>query len=152
MLVTIKEIVRAVDVFLCKVDCPKCGREDFLGFPIKDNCSECGFEYTDAFYEVDCANKRNLVAFEKNVGRKKIGKKMVRLLNSIQQNQCAYCDKTMTNYHVEHIIPVSVGGTNNLDNLCLACPRCNQLASNFYFPNLMAKRKYIIEKLIKEQK
>jgi hypothetical protein len=33
-------------------------------------------------------------------------------------------------FHVEHIIPVSEGGSDDLENLCLACPSCNLQKSN----------------------
>ncbi len=33
-------------------------------------------------------------------------------------------------FHVEHIVPRSAGGSDDLDNLCLACPSCNLRKSN----------------------
>jgi hypothetical protein len=33
-------------------------------------------------------------------------------------------------FHVEHIVPVSLGGTDALDNLAWACPGCNLTKSN----------------------
>lgn len=40
--------------------------------------------------------------------------------------KCAYCGKDCKeNYHIDHIMPVSRGGGNNIDNLCLSCPPCN---------------------------
>ena len=42
---------------------------------------------------------------------------------------CEYCripDSFATSsFHCEHIIPQKIGGTNSLDNLAWACPRCN---------------------------
>lgn len=42
---------------------------------------------------------------------------------------CEYCrtpDNFATSpFHCEHIIPQKIGGTNTLDNLAWACPRCN---------------------------
>lgn len=42
---------------------------------------------------------------------------------------CEYCrapDNFATSpFHCEHIIPQKTGGTNSLDNLAWACPRCN---------------------------
>ena len=39
---------------------------------------------------------------------------------------CAYCGEDCKgNYHIDHIIPVSRGGGNNRENLCLSCPMCN---------------------------
>ncbi len=40
---------------------------------------------------------------------------------------CRYCDTQLTDAtaHVDHIHPVSRLGTNDPDNLCLACQPCN---------------------------
>lgn len=45
-------------------------------------------------------------------------------------NNCFYCknpiDKNAKfSYELDHKIPIIRGGTNNKDNLCIACPRCN---------------------------
>jgi hypothetical protein len=46
------------------------------------------------------------------------------------QNACEYChlhqdDSPLAALHVEHIIPKIHGGTDDLDNLALACIDCN---------------------------
>ena len=39
---------------------------------------------------------------------------------------CVYCGvMCIDNYHIDHKLPVSKGGGNNLDNLALSCPGCN---------------------------
>jgi 5-methylcytosine-specific restriction endonuclease McrA len=43
---------------------------------------------------------------------------------------CEYCHRSQSGspliaFHVEHIIPRKHGGSNELDNLALACPDCN---------------------------
>jgi len=44
-------------------------------------------------------------------------------------NRCEYCQMHQSlqgaTFHIEHIIPISCGGSDNLTNLCLACPGCN---------------------------
>src|SRR6266550_6216951 len=45
-------------------------------------------------------------------------------------NRCEYCelhqdDSPLAALHVEHIIPKVHGGSDNLDNLALACIDCN---------------------------
>lgn len=44
---------------------------------------------------------------------------------------CAYCGRPIAEYyfHVDHIHPVSLGGTNDFDNLNPACPKCNLFKS-----------------------
>lgn len=50
----------------------------------------------------------------------------IRTLYDEQEGRCAYCGITLHGqYHIDHLIPVSRGGTNNPENLRLACPSCN---------------------------
>lgn len=42
-----------------------------------------------------------------------------------QGNRCYLCGKTLKKYHVDHFIPLALGGTNDSGNLRLACPKCN---------------------------
>ncbi|WP_390621418.1 HNH endonuclease [Novipirellula artificiosorum] len=47
---------------------------------------------------------------------------------------CAYCQTaeslTVTTFEIEHIVPISIGGSTEYQNLCLACPACNRFKSN----------------------
>jgi len=43
-------------------------------------------------------------------------------------NTCGYCGAEAK--HVDHIIPVASGGTDDAENLTAACARCNQLKSD----------------------
>lgn len=36
----------------------------------------------------------------------------------------------MVTFEVEHIMPISLGGMTQFENLCLACPTCNRHKSN----------------------
>lgn len=39
---------------------------------------------------------------------------------------CAYCLRSMgDDFEVEHVTPISRGGSNDIDNIVLACPGCN---------------------------
>lgn len=44
-----------------------------------------------------------------------------------QNGCCAYCDMPLPadKYHLDHIIPLSRGGSDNADNLTISCSRCN---------------------------
>ena len=43
--------------------------------------------------------------------------------------RCEYCRApqpvTGVQYHLDHILPESLGGTDEMDNLALGCPMCN---------------------------
>lgn len=48
-----------------------------------------------------------------------------------QEGKCYYCGVVVGDtYHVDHIVPLSRGGTDNPDNLVISCPRCNQRKNN----------------------
>lgn len=61
---------------------------------------------------------------------------------------CGYCFSQWASCY-DHILPVSVGGTNRGDNLYPSCQRCNGLLSNMVFPSLDAKRDYVRDVLVK---
>ena len=49
--------------------------------------------------------------------------------------RCEYCQTQEIivgmPLEIEHIVPISAGGETTLDNLCLACPRCNRYKGTF---------------------
>lgn len=48
-----------------------------------------------------------------------------------QRGKCFWCDcKLDADYHVDHVIPISRGGTNYPSNLVVACPFCNLSKGN----------------------
>lgn len=42
-----------------------------------------------------------------------------------QHGKCYYCHCKLAVYHIEHVIPLSRGGSDHPDNKVLACPACN---------------------------
>lgn len=49
----------------------------------------------------------------------------VSLLLRAQRNRCFYCENTLGDYHVDHMTPLVRGGSNGIENICIACPDCN---------------------------
>ena len=48
-----------------------------------------------------------------------------------QQGRCYYCDVLVyDDYHVDHVIPISKGGSNGPENLVISCPPCNRSKHN----------------------
>ncbi len=59
------------------------------------------------------------------------------LVHSRARERCEYCHlpesaQPFVRFHLEHVIPSKHGGSDDLDNRCLACERCNL----FKGPNL----------------
>ena len=58
----------------------------------------------------------------------------VRLVEARAGGRCEYCrmhqDLQGATFHVEHILPVSRGGSSELDNLAWCCPGCNLTKSD----------------------
>lgn len=56
----------------------------------------------------------------------------IKLMRKACHNKCYYCGSKFVDdrFHVDHIVPLSRGGTNSLENLVLACPHCNQTKNN----------------------
>jgi 5-methylcytosine-specific restriction endonuclease McrA len=42
-----------------------------------------------------------------------------------QKGRCYYCHAKITKYHVDHVVPLTRGGSNDPSNLVIACPTCN---------------------------
>ena len=43
-----------------------------------------------------------------------------------QDGHCYYCSSSLANgYHVEHLTPLSRGGSDGIENIVLSCPTCN---------------------------
>jgi 5-methylcytosine-specific restriction endonuclease McrA len=44
----------------------------------------------------------------------------------LQKSKCACCGKSLKHsYHLDHIMPIALGGTNTDDNVQLLTPSCN---------------------------
>lgn len=55
---------------------------------------------------------------------------IVRILED-QNGRCAYCGiPVFDDYHVDHVQPLTQGGSNWPDNLAIACPECNASKNN----------------------
>lgn len=139
----VKERIQAGDVFLLKLSCPICGEDQLMAYPLGTTPC-CSANLTEK--ELSIGHYRLLSGTKRSKGV--VAKRVVQTLLAIQGPNCAYCLGAFsdTGYHVEHVIPVSVGGTNLLNNLCLACPRCNKLAGAKVFGTFAAKKKYVLSK------
>ena len=47
-------------------------------------------------------------------------------LKKAWKNVCAYCEKPVNKFEIDHIVAHAHGGTCDLDNLCVTCLSCNR--------------------------
>jgi 5-methylcytosine-specific restriction endonuclease McrA len=136
-----KEKIQAGDVFLLKFNCPRCCAPMFQGYPLR-KCDRCELDFWGM--PLILGSKRRLLA---GTRRKKVGlsKKRVQALYELCGGRCAYCSVLLKGieYHIDHILPIAVGGTNQLYNLVLACRSCNCTAGARVFGSVAAKSEYI---------
>lgn len=53
-------------------------------------------------------------------------KQQIAVLYSAQKERCAYCAMRLHGkYHVDHRMPLALGGSNDITNLQILCPTCN---------------------------
>ena len=81
------------------------------------------------------------------------------LLGLRAEFKCEYCGKNLLasvdNYkewQVDHIVPLSKGGTDDFDNLALSCRTCNVCLKNKWNPLQDSNEKLNREQLIKKTK
>ena len=56
----------------------------------------------------------------------RLSRDIVARLQKSQQNRCRYCSTSLDlGYHIDHIMPVALGGAHADDNIQLLCPQCN---------------------------
>lgn len=145
--IRVREVVQAGDVFLMHINCPRCRRGMFGAYPVI-GCGDCGMTFEAAVYTLPTHRKffRLLAGTRRKSLRYQ--KRTIATLLEIQDRSCAYCDVPFldTEYEIDHVLPITAGGTNLMRNLALACSPCNQAASNRVFPDFLAKRLWLAEK------
>lgn len=69
-------------------------------------------------------NTRNGKAKRRNVPGQHTVEDIERIMKQ-QRGRCAYCRIRLGTYHIDHVQPVSKGGTNYARNIQLTCVKCN---------------------------
>jgi 5-methylcytosine-specific restriction endonuclease McrA len=70
-------------------------------------------------------NARNGKAKRKNVAGVHTAADIANIL-TLQKSKCAVCRTSLADkYHIDHIVPVKLGGTNDRANLQILCIACN---------------------------
>lgn len=69
----------------------------------------------------------------------------IKYLLVLQLGKCAVCKvKVGANYHVDHIVPLALGGANSRINLQILCQSCNTSKGAKHPVDFMRKRGYLI--------
>jgi 5-methylcytosine-specific restriction endonuclease McrA len=72
------------------------------------------------------SNTRNKKVQRKpTIRRKAIPKKIRRYLLDQSGSQCSHCGNVCCSPHIDHKLPVALGGTDDIDNLQVLCASCN---------------------------
>ena len=72
-----------------------------------------------------------------------IGGGEIRKLLETQHQKCTVCGVSLIKgFHVDHILPLKLGGSNDITNIQLLCPPCN-LSKGARHPEAFAKRLFL---------
>lgn len=90
---------------------------------------------------IACQNRR--AKKRHNGGR--LSKDIAQKLFILQKGRCACCNKQLgSNYHLDHIMPVALGGSNTDDNIQLLRATCNQKKSATHPIDFMQSKGFLI--------
>jgi hypothetical protein len=107
----------------------KRAREWALKHPEKIKANRDRFRSTEHGKLSDQSNVRNRRARQRGAEGRHTPKDIAALLK-IQRMKCANCTTTLKyGHHVDHIMPLALGGSNEKSNLQILCPTCNMRKS-----------------------
>ena len=70
---------------------------------------------------------------------------IIEKLKELQQNKCPCCKKPLgDNYHLDHIVPLALGGKHDDSNLQLLIANCNQQKYNKHPIDFMQSRGFLL--------
>lgn len=67
-------------------------------------------------------------------------------------HKCSYCEIRDVPLQVEHIHPRSLGGSNRVSNLCLACQSCNQKKGNRPVEDFLRGKPEVLARILRQAK
>lgn len=114
-------------------------------------CSGCGrsFPLSDLYWPIDrstmqyvtdrCNDCLGIIPIRNTYSARKaraVGshtKADVEILYKQSRGLCWWCGKRLIDkkYHIDHRVPLSRGGSDDVSNLCISCPDCNRKKANY---------------------
>lgn len=73
-----------------------------------------------------------------------LSRKVVTQVIAASGGICPYCNEPIEDGHIDHIVPVSFGGTNTMGNLAYVCARCNIEKSNMSLLTFLLERRVAV--------
>jgi len=130
---------------LTQVQCPKCAEWQFR----EKKCSSCDLNFTGLHL-----TKQKPTEYRSEIsGRPRIGAGLRKNIYVRDEFICQYCgvhcfDSWIDNpdsLTIDHMIPVSLGGNNDEDNLVTCCSECNSYKSSLSFTSFDEARERILK-------
>jgi 5-methylcytosine-specific restriction endonuclease McrA len=66
--------------------------------------------------------------------------------------RCVYCGATDTRLEIEHVVPRSLGGSNRVSNLTIACHPCNQTKGNQDIKDFLSGKPDVLKRVLAQVK
>lgn len=138
------KVVQFGNLETTQIECPSCKIWQFES----DRC-DCGFYLKNQIRDF-CVKPE--IRIEEPSWRRSISKRIKQDIYERDEYICQYCGRWCYESYVsdpdavvvDHIIPVSYGGSNKEYNLITSCRECNSLKSNMIFGSFEEARKYIL--------
>lgn len=109
-----------------------------------ENIKTYNAAYQRANPEKHCINQQNRRARKRTNGGT-LSKGLAHKLLKYQHGKCACCRKRLRNkYHLDHIIPLVLGGSNEDKNIQLLCPQCNLQKGAKYPLDFMRSKGFLL--------
>jgi hypothetical protein len=110
----------------------------------RDKCRTASRNWRMNNLESHCISEKNRIARKKNCGgvlSKGLGKKLF----DMQRGKCACCGLPLGNdYHLDHVMPLALGGSNTDNNIQLLRKECNLTKSAKHPVDFMQQRGFLL--------